>query len=239
MIDKGTLRKRFEELFRVESDFDAMLIDHFDDVYKKLPSNPTRNDKVNLLFTLKEVPEIVTILKELGFEVVPIAQPQSGGLADSEELAKHRQEIARLQQIIREREQQSNGKGFEPSISARTALDYLSTSVSDMKKILDNLPSQIDGNWGRLGHSVMDILERSLGQFHPVSNDFRYRFLIAREPVSQIYLQLLSAAQDLLTKRDTEEQRRLAEEQRSMDALLKAHGGNSYTAPRSYNLIRR
>lgn len=246
MIDKRKLRKRLEDLFRVESDFDAMLIDRFDDVYRKLPANPTRNDKVNLLFTLKGEAEIVCVLSELGFEIVPTAQRQSGGQVDSEELAKYRQEIARLQQIIREREQQLSGTSFESSIPAKTALGYFSICVADAQRMIDGSCAEIDGNWEKWVHSTLDTLERSLGQFHPVSNDFRYRFLVAREPMSRIYLQLLSAAQDLLTKRYTEEQRRqaeeqrtLAEEQRSMDALLKAHGQSQYTMPRSLTLTRR
>lgn len=210
MTDKRTLRKRFDVLFLVESDFDALLIDHFDDVYKKLPSNPTRTEKVNLLFTMKEVAEIERVLIDSEFEKAPTVQTQDNGLTESADSAKLRQEITRLQQIIRDQEQQLSGVKSEPRIAASDGLRRLKQYRKELTEIIDSPEVPLEHDWIEIGHKTLSSLEGALGQFSTIVNDFRYRFSIEKQPILRDYLPLINAAIAEL-QQDVDEERSAAD----------------------------
>lgn len=70
------LRQRIDTKFRNDADFEAFCIDNFPDVYRRFGAGMERTQKVNLLFSLVEVPNIAAKLDE---RVRPWSLPKQGG----------------------------------------------------------------------------------------------------------------------------------------------------------------
>lgn len=60
--DRATLRRILNDRLRLDADFDAFVLDAFPDVHRRYASGMERTQKVNLLLTLKDVPEIASAL---------------------------------------------------------------------------------------------------------------------------------------------------------------------------------
>lgn len=64
--DRATLRRALNDRLRLDADFDAFVLDAFPDVHRRYASGMERTQKVNLLLTLKDVPEIASALSTVG-----------------------------------------------------------------------------------------------------------------------------------------------------------------------------
>lgn len=202
MSTRVAVREKIKKLFVLDPDLDAFIMDYFDDVWRSLSRGMSRTEKINLLLSKKEVTEIENALAPS--ETVAALTPERALPQNAEESARLRQEISRLQQIIRDLELQLSGQKWETSLNSQDGLERVQRALKDIECF--SVPQTLvpESQWISWGHNALDALESSLGKYHNIACDFRYRFRINKEPMSEDYRALLTAAEAIL-KQEVEE----------------------------------
>lgn len=205
MSIKSDLRNRLNSILILDADLDEFLIDYFEEVQKAVSKGMSRKEKINLLFSMKEVSEIEAALEP------PEKESALPGVRKSpqklEESAHLRKEVTRLQHVIRELEQQLGAQKSPPIIGPRNGLERILKSLKDIEELSNNPPSAFEQKWMTIGHNALSSTEAALGKYHNISCDFRIRFMIEKEPFSPNYQALLSAAASILRQEVDEKDR--------------------------------
>jgi hypothetical protein len=208
MSAKATLRKQINACFIVDPDLDAFIMDYFDDVWKTITRGMSRQEKLNQLFSLKEADDIEHALINFESELPKLASDTELTTPESSSL---RREIARLQQIIRELEQQLAGRGeSNPKINSQDGLQRIQSSLKEIEQILSSTEEYDNAKWLSVGHSALSSLVDAFGFFHNIPSDFRWRFLTLQAPISQEYKAILEAGISVLGHAAAESARRTA-----------------------------
>lgn len=204
MSERHNLRKKMNEFFKTNEDLDAFLIDHFGDAWKSM-GTMNRQQKLNQLLERQEVAEIQ---RALLIHEGNVHSSDAMHLGESpEEVVNLRQEVTRLQQMIRDQELPCKGDISKPSISPQTGLNRLSGLKTALIELLSGENSATPHQWTSIGHTILDGLECSLGRFHNISCDFRYQFSVLKQPITNHYLELLNAAEKILKQKVAEDAR--------------------------------
>lgn len=208
MSAKATLRKQINACFIVDPDLDAFIMDYFDDVWKTITRGMSRQEKLNQVFSLKEADDIEHALINFESALPKLASETELTTPESSSL---RREIARLQQIIRELEQQLAARDeFKPKINSQNGLQRIRFSLQAVQELLSCPEEDRNSRWITIGHSALASLVDSFGMFHNIPSDFRCRFSILKEPISEDYKAILEAAISVLSQAAAETARRPA-----------------------------
>lgn len=231
MTTRVTVRKKINNLFVVDADLDAFIMDHFDEVWRSISRGMSRQEKINLLLSLKDPTDI-------DVHLISITEQERSATSGTAELppsdsAPLRREISRLQHVIRDLEQQLSSQKSEPVIHPRNGLERLTKCIAQIDALMldANPPQQAtdEEKWITLAHTVLDALESSLGKFHTLSSEFRMMFSYERQPFSKKYRSLITAASDILTRQVEESDRESKSWAQTMSSLNSGRRGGGFS----------
>lgn len=207
MSTRAIARGKINNLFVLDPDLDAFIMDHFDDVWRSISRGMSRTEKINQLLSMKDPAEIEASL--LSSDAQPSTTLPGQSEPSTLDTSPLRREISRLQHVIRDLEQQLSGQNkWESTIDARDGLDRIQKCARDMDELIEKLPTIDEQRWMTVGHNTLDVMESSLGRFHNISCEFRFRFLHEKQPFPSSYRALLTAASNILTQQVEEDDRR-------------------------------
>jgi hypothetical protein len=231
MSTRASVREKINILFVLDPDLDAFIMDYFDDVWRSLSRGMSRTEKLNQLLNMNDPVKIDSLLSSLTMQAATASlAPSDAPVSESVPL---RREISRLQHVIRNLEQQLSNPEPKPSIGSRNGLERISKHTKGFDELFEKQhSSQIEVNehlWLTLAYSILDTLESSLGKFHAISCEFRMLFAYERQPCSQIYRSLLTAASDILTQQVEENDRASKSWSQTLSSLNSGRRGGGFS----------
>ncbi len=204
MSGRAILRKKLKDICKTEDELNEFICDYFPETYRNIGRSLSEKEKITKLFEDNDNLAIEDAMARFVDQEHPqLASEILYPTMDSSDL---RRENIRLQQVIRDLERQLNGESSRPSISTSNGLQRLSELRTTIAELLAGHAAP-PHQWTTVGHTILDGLECSLGKFHNISCDFRYLFSILKQPLSNDYLALLNAAEEILKQKVAEDAR--------------------------------